>query len=469
MTPLGLPESSGGPLPSSFRDPSGFLFRRGGTLYRQVNRSHKQHYDLLISSGLYKTLVERELLIPHEEVSFDSPSIKTHKTLKPEVVSFISYPYEWSFSQLQDAALVTMQIQKLALQFGMSLKDASAYNIQFHKGTPLLVDTLSLEQYVEDLPWVAYRQFCQHFLAPLALMSRVDGRLNQVARNHIDGVPLDFAGRLLPWRTCFSLPLFLHIHLHARAQRRYSSKEMPARNRRLSRNSFLGLIDSLEAAVKRLSWNDNDKSADWSDYYSRSSYDSVSFQDKIRIVSEWLDKLHPVPRCLWDFAANTGLFSRLASRRGIFTVSIDSDLACVEMNYRQSRRQRETQVLPLCMDLTNPSPSLGWQNRERMSLLDRGPADVALALAIIHHLAISNNLPLSRIADFFAQCCGRLVIEFVPKEDPQVQRLLASRKDIFVEYSQTAFENEFSRVFALRERAPIAGSLRTLYLMEKVT
>jgi len=454
-------------LPSSFRDSSGFLFVRDGILYRQVNRSYQQHYDLLQDSGLYKELVSRGLLIPHEEVLLDCNSQVSYKTLKPEVVPFVSYPYEWSFSQLQDTALATLQVQKLALRFGMSLKDASAYNIQFRSGRPVLIDTLSFERYAEGAPWVAYRQFCQHFLGPLALMSCVDARLGQLLRIHIDGVPIDLTSRLLSWRKYFSFSQFIHLHLHALAQRRFSAKARPTGFRRLSRSGFLGLIDNLETAVRKLRWQP--QRTPWADYYCHNDYRAGAFQEKTRIVADWLDKIVPAVQSIWDFGANTGYFSRLASQRGIFTVSIDADPWCVEMNYQQCCRQGETQLLPLLLDLTNPSAAKGWQNQERMSLLDRGPADLAFALAIVHHLAISNNLPLRKIAEFFSRCCKRLVIEFVPKTDLQVQKMLDTREDIFGDYTQQAFEHEFGQVFSLRERASIVDSGRTLYLMEKVT
>ena len=454
-------------LPSSFRDPSGFLFVRDGILYRQVNRTYQRHYDLLQDSGLYKELVSRGLLIPHEEVLLDSDSQVAYKTLKPEVVPFVSYPYEWSFSQLQDTALATLQVQKLALRFGMSLKDASAYNVQFRSGRPVLIDTLSFERYAEGAPWVAYRQFCQHFLGPLALMSCVDARLGQLLRIHVDGVPIDLASRLLSWRKYFSFSQFIHLHLHALAQRRFSAKARPTGFRRLSRAGFLGLIDNLETAVRKLRWQP--QQTHWAGYYSHNNYQAVAFQEKTRIVADWLDRMVPAVQSIWDFGANTGHFSRLASQRGIFTVSIDADPWCVEMNYQQCCRQGETQLLPLLLDLSNPSAAKGWQNQERMSVLDRGPADLAFALAMVHHLAISNNLPLRKIAEFFSRCCKRLVIEFVPKTDLQVQKMLGTREDIFGEYTQQAFEHEFSQVFSLRECAPILGTGRTLYLMEKVT
>ena len=185
--------------PSSFRDPSGFVFRLNGTLFRRINRSYAQDYDLLMGSSLYVQLTARGSLIEHTEL--DEPGFNDadfYKTIQPREIGFISYPYEWSFSQLKDAALLTLDIQLSALEHGMTLKDASAYNIQFEHGRPVLIDTLSFEKYSEGAPWVAYRQFCQHFLSPLALMAKTDVSLSQLSRVFIDGVPLELASRLLP-------------------------------------------------------------------------------------------------------------------------------------------------------------------------------------------------------------------------------------------------------------------------------
>ncbi|RPJ80266.1 MAG: SAM-dependent methyltransferase, partial [Acidobacteria bacterium] len=212
--------NASGPIPSSFRDPSGFLFWRDGTLYRQVNVAYRDDYCRLIDSSLYDSLVAARLLIPHEEVPVEAARPgEAYKVIRPEPVDFVSYPYEWCFSQLKDAALATLAIQKKAIGFGMSLKDASAYNVQFHAGRPVLVDTLSFETYKEGRPWPAYRQFCQHFLAPLTLMSRTDVRLAQLLRTNIDGVPFVLASRLQPFRTRFMFSTLAHIHLHARSQK----------------------------------------------------------------------------------------------------------------------------------------------------------------------------------------------------------------------------------------------------------
>ncbi len=208
---------------ASFRDPSGFLFSHEGVLYRQVNQAYAADFSRLMDSGLYDKLIKAGLLIPHFESDIKPPQPElAYKVIRPEGVPFISYPYEWSFGELKDAALATLSIQKRALKMGMTLKDASAYNIQFHQGRPVLIDTLSFEIYKEGEPWVAYRQFCQHFLAPLALMAYRDIRLSQLMRVYIDGIPLDLASELLPMRTRFNLGLATHIHLHASAQKRYA-------------------------------------------------------------------------------------------------------------------------------------------------------------------------------------------------------------------------------------------------------
>ena len=451
-------------VPGSFRDPSGFLFFYENKIFRQINSSYRENYDHLKQSGLYQRLVDSDLLIPHEETDVEAaqPDI-AYKIIQPEQVSFISYPYEWSFSQLKDAALATLAIQKVSLDFGMSLKDCSTYNIQFVKGKPKLIDTLSFELHREGQPWVAYRQFCQHFLAPLALMRYCDVRLNQLFRIYIDGVPLDLASSLLPLHTRFVFSLLSHIHLHAKSQKHFADKSVNRRNHRISRTSFLGIIDSLRTAVNRLKWRL--ASTEWSDYYDDTNYSFEAFKEKKRLVSEFLSKINP--KGVWDFGANTGIFSRIASDRGIRTISFDVDPAAVEKNYLESVQKKESNILPLLLDLTNPSASLGWQNQERMSLLGRGPVDAALALALIHHLAISNNLPLEKIAEFFNKICSSLIIEFVPKTDSQVQRLLSTREDIFPDYTQPAFERTFLQYFEVLNCEKIMPSERTLYLMRR--
>ena len=455
---------SDGPLAASFRDPSGFLFRHQGTLYRQVNKSCEADYDLLRDSGLYDLLTDKGLLIPHREVSLDlALSGEAVRILEPELVPFISYPYEWCFSQLKDAALATLRIQRLALKKGMSLKDASAYNIQFHQGRPVLIDTLSFTAYQEGTPWIAYRQFCQHFLAPLALMALRDIRLGALMRSNIDGVPLDLAAGLLPMRTRFSPGLAMHIHAHARSQKKHEDRRSTGKTTKVGKNALWGILDSLKGTVSKLNWSPG--GTEWGEYYDATNYTDASLQTKKDLVGSMLDKTDS--RTVWDVGANNGFFSQVASDRGMFTIAADIDPTAVEQNWRACRKGGRPLMLPLVMDLTNPSPALGWGHRERDSFLDRGPADTVIALALIHHLAISNNVPLDRLAEFFSRAGRHLIIEFVPKSDSQVQRLLATREDVFPNYDLAGFEQAFAGFFETLEQTGIEGSERTLFLMRR--
>ena len=222
---------------------------------------------------------------------------------------FISYPYEWSFGQLKDAALATLSIQKRALKAGMSLKDASAYNIQFVRGKATLIDTLSFEIYKEGQPWVAYRQFCQHFLAPLALMALKDVRLNQLLRVYIDGVPLDLASELLPWRTRLNFGLLTHIHLHAGAQKRYSGEEVKSRGGSMSKQAMTGLIDSLDSTVRN--WIGS-RAAPNGEIITTSRIIPMR-PSSIRSNSSVNGRSAFSRRMIWDLGANNGVFSRVAA------------------------------------------------------------------------------------------------------------------------------------------------------------
>ncbi|MGM0366727.1 MAG: SAM-dependent methyltransferase [Actinomycetota bacterium] len=447
----------------SFRDPSGFLFYQQNRIYRQVNNTYRQNYDLLMQSGLYEELTQEHLLIDHREIEMEGPRPDAYKIIEPRPVDFISYPHEWCFSQLKDAALATFRVQKKAMEFGMTLKDCSAYNIQFRQGKPLLIDTLSFEKYTEGQIWTPYRQACQHFIAPLALMSYRDIRLNQLFRIYLDGIPLDLASSLLPLKTRLNLSLFSHIHLHAKSQKHFADKRVDMGKRKISRMAFMGLTDSLESLVRKMKWKP--AGTEWARYYQDTNYTAEGFEHKKKIVEQMLSRTDT--KTLWDIGANDGLFSRIASDKGIYTISFDIDYGAVEKNYLRSLNTGERNILPLILDLTNPSPGMGWENKERMAILERGPADTVFALALVHHLAISNNLPFAKIADFFTRCCSHLIIEFVPKSDSQVQRLLSTREDIFPNYDRHHFEEEFSRCFAIKGIENIKGSERIMYLMEK--
>jgi len=452
-------------LGASFRDPSGFVYHKEGMLLRQVNASYRDSLSLLADSGLYQDLTFGGLLIPHTQVALDlALSEGAIAVLKPEVVKTVSYPYEWCFSQLKDAALTTLQIQRRAIEHGMTLKDASAYNIQFHKGRPVLIDSLSFEPYEQGQPWKPYRQFCQHFVAPLVLMSHVDVRLSKLSASFIDGIPLDLASALGKPKTRFNPRIAMHLHLHAKLQGSEAAKTAhPTKTGAFGKNALMGLIESLQSLIDGLKWKP--EGTEWADYYSDTNYTPEAMSTKQKLVSEFLGAIEPLPATVWDLGANNGEFSAISAGLGIHTVAWDVDPAAVEKNYLAKRDGRL--ILPLVQDLTNPSPAIGWSLQERASFVERGPVDGVMALALIHHLAIGNNVPLQDIASFFARLGKWLVIEFVPKEDSQVQRLFATREDVFPDFNQLAFEAAFGLPFEIARKEPIAGSVRTLYLMKR--
>ena len=438
----------------SFRDPSGSLYIKDGILYRKITSVYHEHYKYAKNSGLYEALMKEGLLIHHYE---DEPTV-----IVPQKIPFISYPYEWCFSQLKDAALLTLKIQKRALDFDMILKDASAFNVQFLQGKPIFIDTLSFEKYEEGSPWVGYRQFCQQFLGPLLLMKYRDLRMNQISRIFIDGPPLDLISTLLPLRTFLNPLSVFHIHLHAKSQKKFGEKRnIPTW--RISKKNLIAFIDNLESGIHCLTLKK--QKTEWQNYYQKTNYSELAFKDKKRIVGEFLETLNA--KTVWDLGANTGEFSRLASQKGAEIISFDIDPMTVEENYLEIKKKGEKNLLTLVMDFTNPSSGLGWENEERMSLTERGPVDAVMALALVHHLAISNNVPLSRIAEYFSKLGRHLIVEFVPKTDTQVKKLLATRRDIFPAYEQTSFEKEFSQYFVVNRRENIADSERLLYLMKK--
>jgi hypothetical protein len=448
----------------SFRDPSGFVYWRQGTLYRQVNEPFAAAFDACVSSGLYDEVTEAGMLVPHRKVGLElAAGPGAHAVLQPEPLPFISYPYEWSFGQLRDAALLTLDLQLRALARGFTLRDASAYNVQFRGGRPIFIDTLSFEPHQEGTPWNAYKQFCEHFLLPLTLMSTRDVRCGSLLRDHLDGIPLDLGSSLLSRGTWLRPGTLFHIHLHAKALSRYADSKVSTatKGRTISRNAVTTLVRGLRGAVEACRWQPS--GTEWADYTSDNNYTAGAAAAKRQLVLEFLREAKP--STVWDLGANTGEYSRAAREAAADVVAFDVDPAAVERNYRRVRETGETGILPLLLDLTNPSPAQGWAHRERLSLEQRGPADLVMALALVHHLAIGHNLPLPKVAGFLARLGRRLVIEFVPKSDSQVKRLLQNRADIFPGYTQEGFEQAFAEAFTVDAKRPVAESERTLYLM----
>lgn len=452
---------------SSFRDPAGFIFEEQGTLYRQINQSYEDEYQQLIKSQLYEVLTKRQMLIPHEEMSHTvTQDDRQFLVIKPKKIPFISYPYEWSFSQLKQAALLTLNCQLIALKHGMTLKDASNYNIQFYQGFPIFIDTLSFERYVPNQPWQAYKQFCQHFIAPLLLMVYKDVRLNQLLKIYIDGIPLDLASKLLPRHTFLNPGILFHLHLHAKLQQKHAANGKKPQKQKFSKEAFIFLINNLKKIIQKLQWK-IEKNSEWYDYYdSNNNYVDNALESKLRIVNAYFQRLQVTQ--VWDLGANTGKFSEIAAKYAECVIAWDIDDSCVEQHFLKLSQNTKTNILPLKLDLTNPSSNIGWHNQERASLLERAPCDCVLALGLMHHLTITNNVPFPRLSHFFSDICNYLIIEFVPFDDSQVQILTETRDASSIDYSQSFFEYAFGEHFSILDKAAVSDSKRTLYLMKRI-
>ena len=441
---------------ASFRDPSGYVLHFNNEIYRVIKDNYKDEYNHLIESGLYDKLVSDNLILKHWDTQPPTSTMfnfkEYYKIIKQEKVRFISYPYEWSFDMLKDASLVTLRIQNISMEFGMSLKDASAYNIQFQNGKPVLIDVTSFDMYANG-PWKAYRQFCEHFLAPLALMAKKDIRISQLFMSNIDGIPLDIAAEIIPKSTFANFGLAAHIHAHARAQKHYEDKKI--KKQKLGKMQLLGIIASLKSTILGLKIK---QKTEWADYYRDTNYSESAFENKQTIVKEMLDKISS--DMVIDLGANDGTISKIASENS-FVISMDIDPIAVNTNYLNSNGR----INPIVANLANPSPAIGWANCERISLIDRLGKNTCLALALIHHLRITYGIPLKKQFDVFSKISKHLIIEFIPKDDSQVTRLLQNRPDIYDDYTSDMFEEIAQQDFTIIDSKPVGNSLRKIYLM----
>ena len=462
-------------LNSSFRDiyAGGYVFNHNDAIYRCISNKYRENYDFLISSGLYDKLVMDEILVSHEEISnieqFNMFSDDVYKIIKPIQLPYISYPYEWSFHQLKDAALLTLKVLLEALKYNMILKDATAFNIQFYNGKPIFIDTLSFEKYKDGSLWQAYSQFCRHFLAPLALISYTDYRLFHASMNFIDGIPLDYAANLLPIKSKFKLGIFMHLHLNAKVHRK-AEKESHDNNKKfvLKKSNLINLIENLVNTINGIDYNTKKGKSNWNGYYSFTNYDEDSFTQKEKILIELVSKCDNSKKIV-DLGANNGHFSRLLCGKysNSIIISSDMDYHAVDENYLILKANECKNIYPIVTDLTNPTPSIGWANKERDSFIARlSGSDITLALALIHHITITNNVPFNKSAEFFASFTKYLIIEWVPKNDSQTMKILDENIGDYSYYTIENFEKSFERHFTILERVAIDNTKRILYLMK---
>ena len=452
--------------PGSFRDPSGFIFRDENlVLKRCIHPVYQSVFRENMENGLYEHLISEGVLIPHRINSMTDGAGEPW-IIEPEELPMISYPYEWCFDMYKDAALLTLQITKMALQYNMILKDASAYNVQFRNGRAVFIDTLSFTPYREGDAWAAYGQFCRHFFAPLYLCALRDLRLGNLMRHFMDGVPLDMARNLLPWHGGSRQGL-IHILLHSRSIADCECSQKTGgknRIRKLSGKQLRSILEDLEEGITNLSFPGI--KTPWAEYNKESiHYSGTAREAKFAAVENLL--MEAGAGVVWDMGANDGTYTRLALKTGSrFAVAFDGDLCAVNSNYLTCRRKHES-LLPLVTDLSNPSSGNGFAHTERKSLTARCNAGCLMMLALIHHLAISNNLPFDKIAAWCALLSEKLIIEFVPENDPKVQELLMNRQDVFPDYTLENFILSFEKYFRIRKCIPLPDCDRRIFLFER--
>jgi hypothetical protein len=447
-------------IPASYRDNAGYVFQHNNTIYRLINENFLPTYNKWMHNGLYKKLTEKHLLVSHTEVLNNTG--KNGIVIQPQLIPTISYAYEWSFSMLQDAAICTLQNALVALQFDMILKDANTHNIQFLQGRPVLIDTLSFDNYLEGESWVAYRQFCECFLAPLVLMKYTNANMNKLLLAYPNGIPLAICKALLPIKARWNLNVYLHIIMASKVQS--ANNNDTVRTPALPKQKLITLLNGLKSFVQSLKIP-NAKTT-WDNYYAETILSKNYLESKKQIVHQFVDSI-PF-NSMVDLGANDGEFSMHYANKQKKIIALDEDINCIERLYNNCKTQKVTNVMPLINDLTTPSPAIGWGNAERDAITNRIQSDVCLALALIHHIAIANNVPLENIINYLKGISPYLVIEFVAKEDAKVQELLKHRKDIFDQYTLADFKKIISKHYQILQEQKVGNEHRWMFLLKRL-
>jgi SAM-dependent methyltransferase len=448
---------------SSFRDYHSILGHEKGAIKRLLHKDYLPHYLQLITSGLYNRLIEKKLLVAHQENTSNlNPDYPIE--LVPDRIPFISYPYEWTFNQLKDAAILTLEINRIALEHGMILKDANAFNVQFIGPNPVFIDTASFVKYEEGQAWSAYQQFCRHFLAPLALSHFGDIQLRKLLLSNIDGISLHLCKKMLPLKSCFNSGIFLHIWLNALGQK---PSKRQRENKKLaytqSKQKLLAVQEHLLSTLKSL--NSQSVKSQWAYYYENTNYTKNDETQKEEILSAMTQQLNV--SSILDLGANEGRYSRLLAEQVNFVLSTDYDEVAIAKNYNIAKSKAIENLQTLHLNLVNPTPAIGFANQERKSFLERVGVDLVLALALVHHLTITHDLSFEQLAKQLAQMGKYLIIEFPSREDEKVLIIAQGKPNQYQNYHRENFEAAFGKFYHLKSSQTIRGNNRLLYCYER--
>ncbi len=451
----------------SFRDRAARVFYHDGRVFRALGTQADQEWRALAATSFYRRMVGEGRLVATEELAPESRPAGVGRewatVLRHDRVPFVSYPYEWCFGMLKDAALLHLDLELMALDEGMTLKDASAFNVQWRGVQPVFIDIASFERYGPGDPWVGYLQFCQHFLYPLFLQAYRELPYHAWLRGSPDGIEPEHCLACLSGLDRLRPGVIAHVILQAKARAKFGAVRRDLK-RDLRAAGFSA--DLIRANVKRmrrlvegLAWEPREST--WSAYETTCTYQAEDVDRKSAFV-EAAAREH-AGELAWDLGCNTGHYARLLARHASAVVALDADHLAIERLYRSLRREDDRRILPLVFNLANPSPDLGWRGAERQRLDRRGRPALVLCLALLHHLVIGANLPLAEVIGELAALGADLVIEFVGKQDPMVQRLLQNKADIYADYEWAPFEDLLGSSFVVERREMLASGTRALY------
>ncbi len=455
--------------PASFRDPTNSVFYVDDRVLRGLDERSAADWNALSPTSFFEQFTADGRIVRTEPVSADVvASLPAERdwalVLEHERVPFVSYPYEWSFSQLSDAAVLHLEILLAALDEDTTMKDGYAFNVQWHGTQPVFIDIGSFEP-SRGGPWAGYRQFCQTFLYPLMLQAYKDVSFQPFLRGQVNGLtPTQMRG-LFGFRDRFRRGVFKNVHLHHALERRFGGESAQAVEAEVKSAGFSAelakaMVRKLAKLVGKLRWKRS--TSTWSDYQEICSYSDEDTEAKKAFVRDATGRRSR--SLVWDLGCNEGTYSRLASEQADYVVAVDADDLVIDHLYRALRDEGNTRILPLVMDLTDPSPGLGWRGQERQAFTDRGDPDLVLALALVHHLAIAANVPLPAVIDWLRSFDAELVVEFVERHDPMAKRLLANKPpEIHADYSIETFAPLLEAAFDIVRREQLPGGSRTLF------
>lgn len=439
-----------------------------GRVFRGIYHHSQEDWNYFSTSSLFRELQQEHLLIPTHAVDIDArfpPEIveACATVVEHERVPFVSYPYEWPFGMLKDAALLQLDILERCLRHDFILKDSSAFNVQFIGPEPIFIDVLSVARLEPGEPWIGYNQFCKMFLYPLMLQAYKQVPFQTWLRSELEGFdPLTFS-RLMSGRDLLRPGVFMHVYLQAWMQKKLAAARTSIRSKikkaGVPKNAIANNIHSLRRLVGKLDMKDRDSV--WADYTWTHSYSDTALQQKEDFVRQAMSRQHA--RLVWDLGCNIGNFSRIAGEHADYVVAMDADHSSIERLYHSLKREGRKNILPLVMNLANLSPDQGWGGNERQSPPARRKPDLTLCLALVHHMAISANVPIAAFITWLANLGTSLIIEFVSKEDPMVKQLLLNKDDTYDDYNRPFFENCLGKFFQVQESMVLTGGTRVLY------